>query len=649
MKMIKYVISVVIIFLCFILSSELYQSYMQTFSNQFYFIEIDNDEREALYSVVKSSTGKYKEDVFAIERKDVDAFYSKIIIYTTDEMKNSYFKEHDITEGIKNSLFSGSTEIEFRPFEEIINHESITRFYFTGSKDVVSSIRKYINTQMATSYIHKEDIRGSEIIVYSIWLISFGFILLLTWLDIQFNKKSDFLKISMGSSVGKIIRENSISDLSVTATIFCFAYFVLKEKIFTCYRFDFACLVMISFMILNSLLYVSLLKYDYKEIIYGANINGKLLANTYLLKAAVLILLVISLSCNFTIIFENVSMLQPYNKVDKLSHYNSLMVTPTRDVLEDARGTKKLMTQLFLEAYLQDKVLLATSCAAVDEPIIVINEAALNRLVSNPKIFKESDADFIVYVPESKKDHYDDYDIEFAHRTTASNYFGLENYTYSVCEYGNTEVIYFDLREVSQMPLGFEMISNPIIVYCNISATQIKEILADDTYIDWGDAWTNILFELKDTSIFSKQIVDHMEEILFNGVVEQCNQYKAGLVRVVVVNSILSAILLVLSILLVSVIVKMEYLINSKEIALKKILGYSLLQRNSAIIYLNVFAISIAFITGRIIAEMYNIFSVSALCGVSLFVFLLDNILVLSNMSVAENKNTAHILKGGSL
>ena len=159
MKMIKYVISVMIIFLCFILSSELYQSYMQTFSNQFYFIEIDNDEREALYSVVKSSTGKYKEDVFAIERKDVDAFYSKIIIYTTDEMKNSYFKEHDFTEGIKNSLFSGSTEIEFRPFEEIINHESITRFYFTGSKDVVSSIRKYINTQMATSYIHKEDIR----------------------------------------------------------------------------------------------------------------------------------------------------------------------------------------------------------------------------------------------------------------------------------------------------------------------------------------------------------------------------------------------------------------------------------------------------------------------------------------------------------
>ena len=93
----------------------------------------------------------------------------------------------------------------------------------------------------------------------------------------------------------------------------------------------------------------------------------------------------------------------------------------------------------------------------------------------------------------------------------------------------------------------------------------------------------------------------------------------------------------------------MEYLINSKEIALKKILGYSIFRRNLSIILLNVFSVFIAFITGLILTSMYSLFSVAILCLVCLLVFVIDTILILLNMAVAENKNTAHILKGGSL
>ena len=114
-------------------------------------------------------------------------------------------------------------------------------------------------------------------------------------------------------------------------------------------------------------------------------------------------------------------------------------------------------------------------------------------------------------------------------------------------------------------------------------------------------------------------------------------------------NSVLSAFLLILSVMLISVIVKMEYLVHSKEIALKKILGYSVLQRNIAILSLNVFAVSIAFITGVILSKMYGIFDIGALCIVSSTILLVNSILILINMTVAEKHNTAHILKGGSL
>lgn len=50
----------------------------------------------------------------------------------------------------------------------------------------------------------------------------------------------------------------------------------------------------------------------------------------------------------------------------------------------------ELEASIYLEAYLQDKVLLSTFCAALDdEPIVVLNEAALNTVVSSAGVFQE--------------------------------------------------------------------------------------------------------------------------------------------------------------------------------------------------------------------------------------------------------------------
>lgn len=186
-------------------------------------------------------------------------------------------------------------------------------------------------------------------------------------------------------------------------------------------------------------------------------------------------------------------------------------------------------------------------------------------------------------------------------------------------------------------------------MYCNLSKARINELLENNTGIDFGDRWANIIFDIKDTSLFSKSIKDKLDDVQFRSVIELCNQYKSNLVRGVLLNSVLSAFLLILSVMLISVIVKMEYLVHSKEIALKKILGYSVLQRNIALLSINVFAVSIAFITGVILSKMYGIFDIGALYIVSLTILLVNSILILINMTVAEKHNTAHILKGGSL
>lgn len=651
MKCVKILITAMLTLFCFILSSELYQLHLQIFSNQYFYIDIENEDRNQVCSLVASAAEKYNENVFAVERQNIDALHSRLLIYADVDTQSVLSHAQDITEGEARSFFSGSTEVVFLPFSDIVNNGSANRYYFTGSKDTVSSIRQNIYSHTATSYIHKVGISIANNLIYGIWIVLFGLILLFTWADIQFSKKSDFLKLSMGSSAGKMILGKVLIDAFFDIAIFSTAYIALKSKLFLDYKLDFVFYALIVFIVLNSCLYVTLIKVDFKEVIYGANINGKLLANTYLLQAVIVILMVVSLSSNLVAIKENGKELAPYDTIEQLDGYNSLSITPTESLLQSEEDAEMLKSSIYLEAYLQDKVLLSTFCAALgDEPIVVLNEVALNTVVSNPEVFRDNlESDFVVYIPENKYSEIDSYDIEFAAATTASSFFGLESYSFEVREYSHVYVACFDLRNESELSFGSDLISDPIVVYCNLSKAQINELLTNNTRIDFGDRWANIMIDMEDTSLFSKSVTDKLDDVQFRSVVDLCDQYKSNLVRSILLNSVLSVFLLLLNVMLILAIVKMEYLVHSKEIAIKKILGYSVLQRNIAILSLNAFAVSIAFITGVIISKMYDVFDICSLCIVSLTILLANSTLILINMTVAETHNTAHILKGGSL
>ena len=224
----------------------------------------------------------------------------------------------------------------------------------------------------------------------------------------------------------------------------------------------------------------------------------------------------------------------------------------------------------------------------------------------------------------------------------------MEKFSFACKTYSHTKAATFDLHEESDFPLGFDVASDPLIIYFNLSPGKIARLL-DENAIGVNANLENILLQADDMSIFSDEVKSYIKDYHFSEVLEQCNQHKSSLSRAAFINSVLSLFLLILSILLNSVIVRMEYLINAKELALKKILGYSIVARNSAIITLNVFTVLIGFITGFILSKMYGLFSVPTLCCLSLAVFIIDTVLILINMAVAESKNTAHILKGGCL
>lgn len=650
MKSVKLFIAFVIILLCFVLSSELYQSHLQSFSHGYYFVDIENDDRDFACSAAASAARRYNESIFCVERKNIDTFRSEMTVYASPEAQKTVLADENIVQGSAGSLFSGMTEVTVRPFEDVADNSNITRYYFTGSKDTAVSIRRCINETVATSYVHKEAVSIIEPLTYAVWTLSYIFILLLTWMDIQFGKKACFLKVSMGSSLNGIICKNIIIDLIAYGLFFAVAFLGLKNKIFVSYKIDFICLSLFAFVLLNSALYFTLKKSDYKQIMYGANISGKLLSNTYVIKALVMIMLIVSLSFNAVVIKKDVDGLLSYKTIENIDGYYTLSVTPKQSPADsDPDSYEQFIKKLFFEAYLQDKVMLAIADYRPGEaPVIVLNDIAARQVVSNPGIFTKQNEDFIVYVPEAKAAEYTDEDIQSAAESVAIGMFDMEKFSFACKTYSHTKAATFDLHEESDFPLGFDVASDPLIIYFNLSPGKIARLL-DENAIGVNANLENIILQADDMSIFSDEVKSYIKDYHFSEVLEQCNQHKSSLSRAAFINSVLSLFLLILSILLNSVIVRMEYLINAKELALKKILGYSIVARNSAIITLNVFTVLIGFITGFILSKMYGLFSVPTLCCLSLAVFIIDTVLILINMAVAESKNTAHILKGGCL
>jgi hypothetical protein len=655
MKRVKWIISIFIVLICLVTGSELFQNYISTFSNQFYYFNLStSDKREQVYNLLIQSSEEYNMGVFAVERRSESPYRYKIVIYADEKARSILSSDCDVSEGLKSSFFSGSTEITFRDFSEMIDDVSIERFYFTGTKDQVANLRGEVNGFFATSYIHREDTVGNEWLIIAIWAVSLLFLLLLTWLDIQFQKKENFVLMSLGRAMENIIFKNVLLDTAVFAGVVALTYFTLSRFIYLGYCFDFAIISIASFVVINASLYLTLLKYDHKQVLYGANISENTLSNSYILKAIVMIVAIASLSVNLALIAENVKYLSYYDDIDKYGEYGLLSITPEISVWDDDYDNEysKIETNIFLKYYRQGQVAISSFTAAEDDerPIIILNENS-NELISDHKLLSGlGDCDFYVFVSEEDAGSFDDNDAEFA-ASSAAALFGLEEepVSYKVKIYDDIDILYFDFRVTSKLELGFDQIGNPVFVYCKLSDKLLDSIIKNTEYIEFADTFDNLLFKLDEPDVADIANMDGVKEVTYTNVVDACDQFENSLLRIVLLNSVISGFLLILEMVIIITIIRLEYMVNAKILSIKKILGYSVLNKNKTIFLLNFFAAGISIITMVIASLMFGVTEVMTVLTVGGSLMIMEALLIIYNIFKLEKTSIPKILKGGSL
>ena len=125
--------------------------------------------------------------------------------------------------------------------------------------------------------------------------------------------------------------------------------------------------------------------------------------------------------------------------------------------------------------------------------------------------------------------------------------------------------------------------------------------------------------------------------------------YQSVLNRVLLLNTVISAFLLILELFIISVIIKSEYKVSTTELAIKKVLGYSVLQKNKQIFLLNAYATFIAVTACVVLSLMYKLSVWYIVIAVGVSVLCLEYVIIAVLITRFEKQNVAKILKGGCL
>lgn len=637
--------------LSFIFSGEFFQYYLNTYTSQFSYIDITENEMNSQAEIqnnIYHLAEKYNIEVLQTERKNGSGRATSLTVYSTDEAFEKLKTEYSVSPNIYKALFLGTTKVDFADFKDKKLLGETERYYFIGEQRQIQSIRENIKNDYACSFIKNETEHAYPYLVLFIWAVVGVLFLILTWLDIHFQKKENFVLISLGKPIRQIILKNVFIDFLTFSLIFSVLFALLGRFVYLGYEIKNIVLLCAAVLFLNALLYLTLFKMNYKEILYGANLNERIISDGYVLKSISMILTVVVLSCNAMLISANFKELKRIKTLRNVENYSFLELNPVsllnlgKDYEETRYG---LINSIYGE--LQNRGCAYSFCGLSGENDYCIINSDSKFLLNGFDLKTEPDgnSDFYILVPE---------EIEFSQNADESVYDCIEMYfgsekalscekiTYS----GNGELLTYDSTE--GLTLGAQSFENPIVIYINNPSLKLN---CDSSTL--STLFSKMLFNISNSEINTVcekyQINEKGFYLQGEKVKEKVSDYQAVLNRALLLNTVISAFLLLLELFIISVIIKLEYKVSTTELAVKKVLGYSVFQKNKQIFLLNTYAALIAVVSCTVFCLMYKLAVWYTVIAVGTSVLCFEYVIIAVLITRFEKQNVAKILKGGCL
>lgn len=659
MKAVKLIISFFVILLAFVLGGEAFQNYIGTYTNQFYYFDIvcrESEAREEVCSMLENLAEKNHAAVFASQKTVNSVLSYKTVVYASESEKNLLESVYGVKSGDYKSFFSGMTSVEFENFNKAAENKNISRYYFIGDITGIQAIRESMNKKYAASGVHKEFDSSNHWLIIAVWVLIGLLLLILTWFDIQFQKKENFVLISLGVSKLRIIVKNIVIDSLVISGIFAVLLLTLSYYTYTGYELLKILIIFACVIFSNAALYLTLLRINLKETLYGANINDSTASNCYVLKVLTTIVAVAVLSSNIILIADNAAPLLQFKKIERYSDYSFLSVNMHFGIVENHEEISSMQevitNSIFIDLYKEGKAALSilNYYDQYNYPYLYVNSGASELFDAERIGNKDLKNSCLICVPST---HTEKGTAEKnAYEITVSDFgFPLDIEYETVVYDESAKIPYFESRSPSAVPLSYDTVKNPVVIYCDFPLEILKTV--DPSSMLAKSFFTDVMFKVSAQDLEDIEEKYGLEELgLYMTsvkVTDRCGTKKAELTRITLLNTVISIFLLLLGLTIISTLVKLEYKTHATELSLKKILGYPVYRKNRALFLLNVYAAAIGIGTIVIISLMYgySLWYIVLLMGFLLL--LLDCAALTFYIVRLERTSVPKILKGGSL
>lgn len=190
---------------------------------------------------------------------------------------------------------------------------------------------------------------------------------------------------------------------------------------------------------------------------------------------------------------------------------------------------------------------------------------------------------------------------------------------------------------------------NPVIIYNNIDASKANYEI--DTEWFKNSYEYNIMYALSEPEWQSFIDENHLENEIHSitNVYDNYLYHWTILKRTAWISFALCLLALCLESIVIQYIIKLEYEANAIELSLKKILGYSIWEKNSKIVILTLAASIISVVASCVIGIVLRLSETKFMVLGGILIGIMEMAMIFWNIQKIEKANIQKILKGGSL
>ena len=684
MKYFKYLIGFLMLCTIAVCMGEFYQIHIGDYAFPSYFSlsYVSASERQTCAAFLCDMATENNVHIWCTDQQ-IDRNFAKnnLILYCSDEQTSALIEKNSgIRCGKSKSIFLSDGNVESRDLHDLPNSVGANSYFsmLCAPEDGQRFIDAVESRYRVEFYSLKSPNEGfyssmAFTIQLALWLTTYAIFFGISLYDVKLMQKELAVRYSLGEKKSRLFAQKALLDCAYFTACFLIAFFGASGFTESLFSFKLSVLFFVGFLLLNILVDSLIFRVNIQKAFSGRIASKSLLSASYTLKLLTCVLLIVVLGVGAGQFSRLVELKQ---EDDFLRNYKDYSFIDTMALEQDPNLTDQRSAILYFlqQKYFANTLLQSNSfdfgklSDKQEHCGIVCNKnstAYLQGLI--PELQgKTLEEKMYVLVPQ-----YPGYENDLAKIVDWAQPDLSGKFGYVFCHDYDIEVIPYaqDVRMVAfsknDDASRTAIYKNPVIYLSCLDESKLQVEMpigtAEHTYEN-GAVYTlnhgglspatytqDLLFCISQEELEAFEQEYHFECALLNMYDNyQCSVARAE--KVALMTGVLSMVFLLMEACLIGTVVKLEYSINAKKLAVKKILGYNLFEKNKKIILLTLLVIAAGFIGAIVVCLGLRITTAVwflLLGGIVLSV--IELLIVVYNIVRTEKSEVVRILKGDSL